>query len=77
METNNGSKIIGKRKLTAVVLYTCGVFVICSGLVASGKITGQEFISALDTASYVVMCYLGVNAVGAAVNKFGKKGSDK
>ena len=73
MVTNNGSKIIGKRKLTAVVLYTVGIFVIGSGLVASGKITGQEFISALDAAKYVVMCYLGVNAVGAAVQKFGKK----
>ena len=73
METNNGSKIHGKRKLIAVVLYTVGVLVIGSGLVASGKITGQEFISALDSAQYVVMCYLGVNAVGAAVQKFGKK----
>ena len=73
METNNGSKIHGKRKLIAVVLYTVGVFVIGSGLVATGKISGQEFIAALDAAKYVVMCYLGVNAVGAAVQKFGKK----
>ena len=73
MVTNNGSKIIGKRKLTAVVLYTVGVFVIGSGLVASGKITGQEFISALDAAKYVIISYLGVNAAGAAIQKFGKK----
>ncbi|MCK5020714.1 MAG: hypothetical protein KAS32_27080 [Candidatus Peribacteraceae bacterium] len=73
METNNGSKIHGKRKLIAVVLYTCGVFVIGSGLVAASKITGQEFISALGAAKYVVIAYLGVNAAGAAINKFGKK----
>ena len=73
METNNGSKIVGKRKLTAVVLYTVGVFIIGSGLVASSKISGAEFISALDTASYVVMTYLGVNAIGAGIQKFGKK----
>lgn len=73
MVTNNGSKIHGKRKLIAVVLYTVGVFVIGSGLVATGKISGQEFIAALDAAKYVVIAYLGVNAVGAAVQKFGKK----
>ena len=73
MVTNNGSKIHGKRKLTAVVLYTVGVFAIGSGLVASGKISGAEFISALDAAKYVVIAYLGVNAVGAGIQKFGKK----
>ena len=72
MVTNNGS-IHGKRKLIAVVLYTCGVFIVGSGLVASGKITGSEFINALDAAKYVVIAYLGVNAVGAAVQKIGKK----
>jgi hypothetical protein len=73
METNNGSKITGKRKLVAVVLYTAGVLSIGSYLVATAKITGQEFVSALDAAKYVVIAYLGVNAAGAAINKFGKK----
>ena len=73
METNNGSKIVGKRKLAAVVLYTAGVLVIGSYLVATAKISGQEFVSALDAAKYVVIAYLGVNAAGAAIQKFGKK----
>jgi hypothetical protein len=73
METNNGSKITGKRKLVAVVLYTAGVLSIGSYLVATAKITGQEFVSALDAAKYVVIAYLGVNAAGAAIQKFGKK----
>ena len=72
METNNGG-IHGKRKLIAVVLYTLGVFGIGSGLVATGKITGQEFIAALDAAKYVVIAYLGVNAALGAITTIRKK----
>lgn len=71
MVIGNGA-IQGKRKLIATCLYTIGCLSISSILVAVGKISGQEFISALGTAQYVTLGYLGVNAVGAAVQRFGK-----
>ena len=68
----NGT-IMGKRKLYATLAYVAGAFIVGGCLVSFGKITGTEFVSTLDAAKYVVIAYLGVNAAGAAINKFGKK----
>ena len=77
MESNNGSAFTGKRKFIAACLYTLVAFVIGAGLVAYGKITGAEFVNTMDAAKYVVIAYLGINAAGAAIHKFGKNGGDK
>jgi hypothetical protein len=68
---NNG--IQGKRKLYATLVYCLGSVGIGSLLVSLGKISGAEYIQGLSTAQYVVMAYLGANAIGAGIQKFGKK----
>ena len=65
MENNNGSKIFGKRKFAAVLVFTAGYFVIWSLLLRDGTLSGQEYIEGLSTTSYVVMAYLGVNVLGS------------
>ena len=52
---------IGKRKYWATLSYTAAVFLICGGLVCFGKITGAEFIKALEAAGLLVAVYLGAN----------------
>ena len=72
---NNG--IQGKRKLYATLVYCLGSIGIGSVLVSFGKISGAEYVQGLTTAQYVVIAYLGVNAAGAAIQKFGKNGGNK
>jgi len=69
METNNGSKLLGKRKLTAVLVFVCGVLSSSSLLCHLGKISGSEYNAGLTTAGLAVMAYLGANAV----QKFARK----
>jgi hypothetical protein len=68
----DGTAVHGKRKLIATLAYTIGSFVIGSVLVTYGKLDGAEYVSILDAAKYVVIAYLGINAAGAAIHKFGK-----
>jgi len=51
----------GKRKLVAALVYTIGVFAICGLLVSFDKISGEEFVDGLSSASYVVIALLGAN----------------
>lgn len=71
---NNENGKIGKRKVTVALVYIIGVIGVASFLVVLRKITGTEFIGALDTAKYVALGYLGINAVNAAVHKFSNGG---
>ena len=51
----------GKRKLVAALVYTIGVFISCGILVCVDKISGEEYVRGLASASYVVIALLGAN----------------
>lgn len=54
---------IGKRKLWATISYSSSVIGLCSWLLYIGKITGTEFLQALQIAGGLVAVYLGANVV--------------
>ena len=68
--------MLGKRKLAATIIFSCGCLLSCTLLVWAGKISGTEYTSGLSTAGFAVMAYLGANAAGAAIQKFGKNGGN-
>ena len=70
MEMNdNGSKLLGKRKLAAVLVFVGGVLFSSGILCYLGKISGSEYNAGLTTAGLAMMAYLGANAI----QKFAKK----
>ena len=65
--------MLGKRKLIATLVFTCGCLISCTLLVGAGKISGAEYTQGLSTAGLAVMAYLGANAV----QKFSPNGEKK
>jgi hypothetical protein len=63
--SSNGSKVIGKRKLAACLVFTCGYILTSTLMLLAGKISGAEYIEGFSITSYVVIGFLGVNAIGA------------
>ena len=59
----------GKRKFSATLVYTAAVFLICSGLVCFEKITGAEFIKAVEAAGILVAVYLGSNVAKGYIDR--------
>ena len=55
----------GKRKLAATILFTALAFTFGGGLVYMGKISGDEFVSAVWATSVVVSAFLGANVANA------------
>ena len=68
---NNGNLFMGKRKLIAALIFSCGCLLSCTTLAWAGKINGAEYNSGLTTAGLAIMAYLGANAV----QKFSPNGS--
>ena len=52
---------IGKRKFIVAIAYPAAVFLVCGWLVYVDKITGSEFIKALEAAGLLVAVFLGAN----------------
>ena len=59
----------GKRKYSATIVYTAAVFLVCSGLVCFEKITGAEFIKAVEAAGILVAVYLGSNVAKGYIDR--------
>ena len=77
MVTNNGSKVFGKRKYRLSLVFICGTIISLDALIWAGKIDGSVYTSGLNVAGLALATYLGVNAAGAAIQKFGKKYDNK
>ena len=73
MVTNNGPAVTGKRKYSLALIFICGTIISLDALVWAGKIDGSVYTSGLNVAGLALATYLGVNAVGAGIQKFGKK----
>jgi len=65
--------MLGKRKLIASLVFSCGCLISCTVLAWAGKISGTEYTSGLSTAGLAIMAYLGANAV----QKFSPNGGSK
>jgi len=59
----------GKRKLIAALVYTIGVFISCGILVCVNKISGEEYVQGLASASYVVMALMGANVAKGYIDR--------
>ena len=55
--------MLGKRKLVAALVFSCGCLISCTFLAWNGKISGTEYTQGLSSAGLAVMAYLGANAV--------------
>jgi len=65
--------MLGKRKLIAALVFSCGCLLSCTLLAWAGKISGVEYTQGLSTAGLAIMAYLGANAV----QKFSPNGGNK
>jgi hypothetical protein len=55
------------------LVFILGTIISIDVLIWAGKIDGSVYTSGLNAAGLALAAYLGVNAAGAAINKFGKK----